>query len=84
MLRVQEDRADEAGQFRPCQGVLQLRVSVSVSDHKALGPQTGGSQLLGTWGLCCPNRAGQYDYGHGSGQEQGDQFSAFHAQFLQF
>lgn len=43
--------ADQTGQFRPRQVVLQVQFAVFISLHEPLGLQPGGGQLLGTGGF---------------------------------
>ena len=84
MLWAEDDGADQAGQLRPGQPLVQVQVAVFVSIHQAFGLQVGGSDLLGAGGLRCLSGSGQQGRGHGSGQEQGCQVSLFHARFLLF
>ena len=84
MFRVQDDGADQAGQFRPRQAVLQVQFAVFISPHEPLGLQPGSGQLLGTGGFCRLDRAGQHGHGGGASQEQGYRFPTFHTRFLHF
>lgn len=59
MFWVQDDGADQSGQFYPCQHFVQTSVSVFITRHQPLELKPGGDLLLVCGNLRGVGRQGQ-------------------------